>query len=88
MESMKQSIKSTLPNDKGELSWIIDNIGIVLFNEDWSEFRPPQLVDNKISNTGSGIIETIDKCFKDSSDKNVLINHLFTESLNKLLNKS
>ena len=81
METMKQTINSYLPDDKGELSYIVNNLGQRLFKNDWDLFKPSQLVEEKIN---SNIIDIINKTFT-NQQHNELINYLFSESLKKLV---
>lgn len=83
---MKQTINSYLPDDKGELSYIVNNVGQRLFKNDWELFKPSQLVEEKINTRIITIIDIINKTFT-NSQYNELINYLFSESLNKLVEK-
>ena len=81
---MKQIINSSLPDDKGELSYIVNNVGKRLFKNDWELFKPSQLVEEKINSKIIAIIDIINKTFT-NSQYNELINYLFSASLNKLV---
>ena len=81
---MKQTINSYLPDDKGELSYIVNNVGQRLFKNDWDLFKPSQLVEEKINTRIITIIDIINKTF--TNEQHIeLINYLFSESLNKLV---
>ena len=84
---MKQTINSFLPDDNGELSYIVNNLGNILFKSDWESFKPSQLVEEKINIRIITIIDIINKTFINEQHIE-LINYLFSESLNKLVNKT
>lgn len=81
---MREAIDLNLPEEKEELSWIIDKTGQVLFKERWNDFKPPELCEIKESDTGAGIILIVGNNFKDD-EQGELMNYLFTASLNKLI---
>ena len=84
--SMKNSIYKNLPNDKKELSWIIDTTGNILFKEKWIKIKPLQIIECTVSKIGQGFILTINNCFKEKGEVEDLINYLFSTSMHKLLN--
>ena len=86
LKDIKQDIISKLPDCNQELSWIIDNLGKVLFKNKWEQFIPPQLTTIKESDNGSLLITYI--FYINNEYKEELINYLFSESLNKLVNQS
>ena len=82
---MKQTIDTTIIDNKHELSYIVDFIGKLLFKDMWASFKPTQVLEGKISSKGLAIIDTINNCFSKIEERNELINYLFTVSLNKLV---
>lgn len=83
----KKTIKKSLPDDKNELSFIINLLGPKLFpkNSDWNNFKPSQLLEEKKSNIGLSIINFIGLQFNNHNDINELINYMFSLSVEKLI---
>jgi len=88
MEQFKEAIIQNLPEDKHELSWSADEVGKILFKDKWEKL--PQMVEPKLSNSVIGILQVIqsDGLFPSDKEKNELYNHVFSESVNRLVDKS
>jgi len=84
MDQFKQAINQNLPEDKEELSWTIDELGKILFKDNWKTL--PQMVDCKMSNCIIGLLQLIqsDGLFPSDEEKNELYNYIFSESIKKL----
>ena len=57
IKNLKQYIDNQLPNDKSELSYILDRLGKILFKHEWNTFRPLQITKVKFSNIGLNMIK-------------------------------
>jgi len=80
---MKKTLSDKLPNSKEELNWIIDQIGGILFKNNWKEYRNVLIEGHcKECKIGIGIILTLNGCFKDA-ELNELVNHLFNIAIDK-----
>ena len=85
-KELKNEITNKLPNDIYELNWIIIMVGQVLFGDTWEQFENT-LVNGIINKSEVGeylFSKILDK--KNNFTKhetNELINHLFSQSLNK-----
>ena len=83
----KQEITSKLPNDVGELNWIIKYVGQAIFGDTWENFEPT-LIGNAIITVSKDGANIINELFRKDNDLtkvevNELLNHLFSESLDK-----
>ena len=84
-QSMKIAIDNILPESKQELSYIVNELGSVLFRDDWGKIKPPQLTELKKYKLFESILQVIFKAFN-KNDQNELINYFFSSSLNRLIN--
>ena len=82
---MKIAIDNILPESKEELSYIINKLGNILFKDDWSKYKPPQLTEMKEYNLYDCTLTIIFKAFNKKEDRNKLVNYFFSSSLNRLL---
>jgi hypothetical protein len=85
MNEFKTSIIQTLPDDRSEISWGIDELGKIIFKDNWNKI--PQMVHSKFSPTIYDIFQVIqnNKIFPDENDKYELYIYLMNKLINKLL---
>lgn len=85
MDFFKTSIIQTLPDDKSEISWGLNELGEILFKKDWCKI--PQMVHPKFSPTIYGLFKLIlnNDIFPDENDKYELYIYLMYRLINKLL---
>ena len=87
INNMKTTITNKLPNNINELNWIIKYVGQTLFKDTLVKIPENTVVEDdemKESKIGIGIIMIIlDRELFNKNEAGDLLNHLFSESLNK-----
>ena len=85
-KELQNEITNKLPNDIYELNWIIKMVGQVLFGDTWEQFENT-LVNGIINKSEVGeylLSKILDKKNNfTKNETNELIDHLFSQSLNK-----
>ena len=78
-------IIQTLPDDRSEISWGLNELGEILFKDNWRKI--PQMIHPKFSLTIYDIFKIImnDNIYPNKNDKYELYIYLMHQLINKLL---
>ena len=79
---IKEMINRNMPNNRPELAFIVDNVGKILFKDEW-DFIKPEVIKRERCEIARGITFKIITDVLRHKDREDLLNYLFVQSLEK-----
>ena len=75
-------INENMPNNRPELAFIVDNVGKILFKDDWDSIKP-EAIKTERCEIARGITFKIITDVLNHKNRKYLLNYLFQKSLKK-----